>query len=213
MTEAVAIRRARPTDAGEILVVQRAAYVLDAQLYSDPMIEPLVETFEDIQAGIRDAIVLLATMDGRVVGFVRGRLVGRSCHLDRFAVAPDSQGRGIGSALLIAIEDEVRGITDEIIVEERDGGQARVRLYRRHGFDESYRDAAGPDIIYIHLDKKVGGTEKESDTRGSKRGSKMDSTGLPSPSPDSGPDPAAVRTGMDNVPSPNPEADPGDSSG
>lgn len=161
MTEAVLIRRARPADAGEVLVVQRAAYVLDAQLYGDPMIEPLVETFEDIQAGIRDAIVLVATIAGRVVGFVRGRLAGRSCHLDRLAVAPDSQGRGIGGALLTAIEDEVRGSTDEILVEERDGGQARVRLYRRHGFDESYRDAAGPDIIHVHLDKKVTGGANE----------------------------------------------------
>jgi ribosomal protein S18 acetylase RimI-like enzyme len=155
VTAAVAIRRALPTDAGEILVVQRAAYVLDAQLYGDPMIKPLVETFEDIQAGIRDAVVIVATVAGRVVGFIRGRLVGRSCHLDRIAVVPDRQGCGIGSTLLTAIEEEVRGVTDEIIVEERDGGQARVRLYRRHGFDENYRDTAGPDVIHIHLDKKI----------------------------------------------------------
>jgi ribosomal protein S18 acetylase RimI-like enzyme len=193
VTEVVTVRRARPEDAGEILVVQRAAYVLDAQLYSDPMIEPLVETFEDIEAGIRDAVVLVATatreleppgpprstsgpprsaagpraplrddratfgplVADRVVGFVRGRLTGRSCRLDRLAVAPDHQGLGIGSALLTAVEDEVRDAADEITVAERDRIQARVRLYLRHGFNENYRDAAGPDIINVYLDKAV----------------------------------------------------------
>nr|MDT0663583.1 GNAT family N-acetyltransferase [Micromonospora sp. DSM 115978] len=178
MTNAVTVRRARPDDAGQVLVLQRAAYVLDAQLYLDPMIEPLTETFEDVRAAVVDAeaVLLVAAAGDRVVGFVRGRIVrdrgdrgerrdpGKcdrdrvdraSCRVDRLAVAPDWQGIGVGSALVARIEAEVVGVVDQLLADEADRGQARVRLFLRHGFVEAYRDAAGPDRVRIFLRKPV----------------------------------------------------------
>ena len=49
---AVEFTRASQVDAGEIMTVQRAAFVREAQLYHDPDVPPLVETLDQI----RDAI-------------------------------------------------------------------------------------------------------------------------------------------------------------
>ena len=45
MDEDVRIERADVADAGEVLTLQRAAYVSEAQLHGDPFLPPLVESF------------------------------------------------------------------------------------------------------------------------------------------------------------------------
>jgi GNAT superfamily N-acetyltransferase len=174
VTTAVTIRHARTDDAGQVLVVQRAAYVLDAQLYGDPMIDALTETFEDVLASVADAnAVLLVAADGdRLVGFVRGYINGRSCRLDRLAVVPDRQGGGVGGALVQAIEADVDGLVDELLADDADRGQARVRLYQRHGFIEIYRDAAGDGRVRIYLRKDLDQGRAESGKNGRHRGTR-----------------------------------------
>ena len=46
MTETVSISRMQPSDAGEILTVQRAAFVSEALIYGDPDMPPLVQTLD-----------------------------------------------------------------------------------------------------------------------------------------------------------------------
>ena len=89
-----AIERAEPEDAGEILTVQRAAYVSEAQLYGDPFIPPLVESADQIRRAVETATVLVARDGGRIVGAIRGRLSGTTCMVGRLVVAPDVAGAG-----------------------------------------------------------------------------------------------------------------------
>nr|BFE89052.1 hypothetical protein GCM10020093_116530 [Planobispora longispora] len=88
------IERAGPADTGEILTVQRAAYVSEAQLYGDPFIPPLIETAEQVRKAVETATVLVARDASRVVGAVRGQMSGTTCVVGRLVVAPDLQGRG-----------------------------------------------------------------------------------------------------------------------
>jgi hypothetical protein len=46
------IAAAEPDDAGELLTVQRAAYLVEAQRYDDPHIAPLTETLDEVRAAI-----------------------------------------------------------------------------------------------------------------------------------------------------------------
>ena len=46
------VQRAQPSDVGEILTVQRAAYVSEAQLYGDASLPSLLESAEDIKQAI-----------------------------------------------------------------------------------------------------------------------------------------------------------------
>lgn len=93
------------TDAGEVLTVQRAAYVTEAQRYRAPDIPPLRETLDALRADLDrpDVVSIGARIGSRLVGSVRGRVQGPEMEVARFAVAPDMQGRGVGRALIAAL--------------------------------------------------------------------------------------------------------------
>ncbi|MEV0151090.1 MULTISPECIES: GNAT family N-acetyltransferase [unclassified Nonomuraea] len=144
------IQRAEEADAGEILTVQRAAYVTEAQLYGDPFIPPLVESLQQVRAAIRDGVVLKAVDAGRVVGSVRGRLSGATCRVGRLVVAPDRQGEGLGTALLRALHEQVPEASafDLFTGHLSDGN---LRLYRRLGYRETRRERMDDHLTLVHL--------------------------------------------------------------
>lgn len=100
------VRTGRPgaEHAGEVLTVQRAAYVSEAQRYDAPNIPPLRETLDEVRADLAgDGPAVAAWLGPRLVGSVRGRVAGERMEIARLTVAPDLQGRGVGRALLVAL--------------------------------------------------------------------------------------------------------------
>ncbi|MEV8631532.1 GNAT family N-acetyltransferase [Streptosporangium sp. NPDC051023] len=148
------IERAKPGDAGEILTVQRAAYVSEAQLYGDPFIPPLVESVEQVGKVVRAGVVLVAREGERVVGAVRGRMSGATCLVGRLVVAPDLQGRGIGGALLAALHDEmVSALAFDLFTGHQSEGN--LRLYRRYGYRETHRERMSDHLTLIHMRRQL----------------------------------------------------------
>ncbi|MBO3745346.1 GNAT family N-acetyltransferase [Streptosporangiaceae bacterium NEAU-GS5] len=148
------VLRAVPPDAGEILTVQRAAYVSEAQLYGDPFIPPLVESLDQMRRAIEASTVLKAVLDGRIVGAVRAQMSEKACLVGRLVVAPDLQGRGIGTALLTAVHEEIPRRFPEIGAFDLFTGhlsEGNLRLYRRHGYRETRRDRALDHLTIVHL--------------------------------------------------------------
>lgn len=145
----VRIRPARATDAGELFTLQRAAYLSEAQRRRDPFLSPLNDDVDEIRSAIDDAgttvLVASAVEDGehgrrgRLVGFVRLSLRGRTCRISRVVVAPDLRGRGLGSALLEAVHTEAAQHPGVQQLELSAGTAASddLALYRRHGYVSS----------------------------------------------------------------------------
>ncbi|MGV9375213.1 GNAT family N-acetyltransferase [Nonomuraea sp. NPDC003707] len=144
------IERATTADAGEILTLQRAAYVSEAQLYGDPYIPPLIESLEQIRKVIEGAVVLKALDAGRVIGAVRGQVSGTTCLVGRLVVAPDRQGRGIGTALLTALHEAVpEAEAFDLFTGHLSG--VNLKLYRRLGYRETSRERMDDHLTLIHL--------------------------------------------------------------
>ncbi|MEV4115580.1 GNAT family N-acetyltransferase [Nonomuraea sp. NPDC049695] len=144
------IERAVAADAGEILTVQRAAYVSEAQLYGDPYIPPLVESLEQVRKVIESAVVLKALDAGRIVGAVRGQVSGTTCLVGRLVVAPDRQGQGLGTALLTALHEAVPQ-AEAFDLYTGHLSEANLKLYRRLGYRETHRERMDDHLTLVHL--------------------------------------------------------------
>jgi ribosomal protein S18 acetylase RimI-like enzyme len=148
------ITDADPADAGELLTVQRAAYLAEAALYGDFRLPPLTETVDEIRAAVAGQTVLKAVLGTRIVGAVRGRAAGETCEIGRLAVAPDLQGQGMGTSLVRAIEDRFPGVRRfELFTGNRSEGN--LRLYRRLGYRDIIREH--PVLTYLEKVVTVGG--------------------------------------------------------
>ncbi|SEL28885.1 Acetyltransferase (GNAT) family protein [Nonomuraea pusilla] len=144
------IVQAVPGDAGEILTVQRAAYVAEAQLYGDPFIPPLVESLAQVRKAVETGVALKAVEDSRLVGAVRGRLSGSTCRVGRLVVVPDLQGRGVGTALLTALHERLpQAEAFDLFTGHLSEGN--LRLYHRLGYRETRRERMDDHLTLVHL--------------------------------------------------------------
>lgn len=144
-------------DAGEVMTVQRAAFLLEAQLYADPFLPPLVETVEQIAQLDAGHLGFVAVLGGRIVGSIRVRVDGRRLHLGRLAVAPDQQGRGIGAALLAIAETAAPA--DEVLLFTGHLSAGNLRLYERAGYVEDRREQFSDRVCLVHLRKRLSGRD------------------------------------------------------
>lgn len=151
----VRIERAVETDAGEILTLQRAAYVTEAQLHGDPFLPPLVESLGQVRTTIAGSLVLKATAGTRLAGSVRGRIHDRTCLVGRLVVAPDLRGRGIGRALMSALEERTAGLADSCVLFTGHLGEANLRLFRRLGYAETHRERVADHLMLVHMRKPL----------------------------------------------------------
>jgi len=97
---AAVLVRLSPADSGEILTLQRAAYVSEAQAHGDLELPPLVQSLEELAAELADPQVLaLGLREGaRLLAAVRIRLDGDSADLGRLTVVPDRRVRAWAAA-------------------------------------------------------------------------------------------------------------------
>jgi GNAT superfamily N-acetyltransferase len=147
----VVIEPATQADAGPLLVVQRSAYLSEAQRYGDPFLPPLVETLDEVSAAIADGGVLVARLGERVVGSIRWRRDGDICHVLRLSVVGDLQGRRIGSGLLGAVEQAAGAGSYALFT----GAESpdNIRLYERHGYFATHTERLNERISFVHMTK------------------------------------------------------------
>ena len=145
---------AAPAEAGELLTVQRAAYVAEAQRYADPFLPPLTQPLSEVVEEIRRDRRMVARSGCRVVGTVRGEQRGHVLHIGRLAVAPDQQGRGIGTRLLIAVEGLADADATACALFTGADSENNLRLYERLGYRPVRHEPlpSGPGLV--HLDKQ-----------------------------------------------------------
>jgi Predicted acetyltransferase len=81
-------------------------------------------------------LVLVAEVDGQVVGVIVGTIDGNRAYFYRLAVHPDYQRRGIGRRLVQALEERFRekGVTQIVIMVKQDNEQA-IPFYESLGYE------------------------------------------------------------------------------
>ncbi|MDY7104911.1 MAG: GNAT family N-acetyltransferase [Actinomycetota bacterium] len=149
MADLCTIDRATVEDHGELLTLQRAAFVDEAHLYGTPEVPALDETFAELDARLRRSHTIAARLDGRgrIVGAVSLRSDRVPPAIERLMVAPDQRGLGLATRLMAGIEAvarqdghrEVRLVVGEIASGNR-------RLYERLGYRYLERSVVFGDV-------------------------------------------------------------------
>ncbi|MEY9870577.1 ribosomal protein S18 acetylase RimI-like enzyme [Streptacidiphilus sp. MAP12-33] len=104
----------------------------------------------DVRAG--DAALRVAVLDGRLVGLGYWTRYSRPTHrphadLEKVAVDPATQGRGVGRALVTALVADARAAGVEVLTLDARGDNANaLHLYRSLGFTEYGRL---PDFVAV----------------------------------------------------------------
>jgi histidine ammonia-lyase len=151
--EAIEILPVDPADAGELLTVQRAAYVSEGQIYENASIPPLTQTLEELQVELAGSIALKAVLGARIVGTARARLEEGTLHIGRIAIAPDMQGRGIGTRLVRRLEQEHAAGAHTFALFTGDSNPANRRLYERLGYRETHTEQLDFGVRLVHMAK------------------------------------------------------------
>ena len=153
VSDVIDIEAARPDDAAALLVVQRSAYVAEAQRYGDPFIPPLVETLDEVAADIAAGGVIVARVGARLVGSVRWHLDDGVCHVARLSVVGDLQGRRIGSRLLSAVEEAAGADAVSYTLFTGADSPDNIRLYERHGYRGTRVERLNDRVSFLHMSK------------------------------------------------------------
>jgi ribosomal protein S18 acetylase RimI-like enzyme len=142
----LSLRRARASDAAAVAAIHVAARRKAMPYLPEPPTDDEVCAW--VAGGmLQNAVVWVAEIDGGVAGYVASR----GTDLDHLYVAPECQGRGVGSLLLSkAKELSPEGLE---LYAFRRNSRARA-FYETRGFDAiAFSDGAGneeqePDVLY-----------------------------------------------------------------
>ena len=129
------------------------SYRSEAELYNDYSIQPLKQTLEELIEEFEGSTLLKAVVDGRIIGSVRARLNERSiCQIGKLIVHPLFQNQGIGTQLMMRIEDSYRGIK---LFELFTGlkSEKNLHLYTRLGYKPYKSEQINNNLTLIYMYK------------------------------------------------------------
>ncbi len=144
------IRLANRTDLTKILALQKIAYQQEAEIYNDYSLPPLAQTFNHLEKEFSRKVILVADINGAVVGSVRAEAVNGTCFIGRLIVSPEFQNLGIGTRLLTEIEKRFRNsIRYELFTGDR--SKKNIYLYQKSGYRifKSEKQSANVNIVYL----------------------------------------------------------------
>ena len=151
----VEITRASFADLKTILVLQKQAFLSEADIYNDFDISPpLLQTLEELTKEFSESIILKAVLGDFLVGSVRGFQVDETVFIKRLIVNPNYQNQGIGTKLMKSIEDSFKNNKRyELFTGHK--SKRNLHLYQKIGYKEFKRIPIHENLIMIYLEKYV----------------------------------------------------------
>ena len=147
------ISQATYDDLPEILALQYLAYQSEAALLQNFSIPPLTQSLESVQEEFSRGTILKATEGETILGSVRAYEQDGTVFIGKLIVHPSQQGKGIGSSLLLAVEEVCPCARYELFTSSK--SERNLRLYERLGYHRFAERQAAPGLTFVYLEKKT----------------------------------------------------------
>jgi GNAT superfamily N-acetyltransferase len=143
----VAIRPATADEVEGLPAMQVAAGALFPELGMHLVSDGPAHSVDGFRQARAHGDLLVAADGGKIVGFVRTKVLDGSLHVEQVTVAPGWQGRGIGRALMLAVEQAAagRGFTRMTLTTFRDV-PFNDPFYERLGWTRLDADSLTPGL-------------------------------------------------------------------
>ncbi|MBP7735391.1 MAG: GNAT family N-acetyltransferase [Spirochaetes bacterium] len=149
------IEKAGRDDLKEILDLQHLAYQKEASRYNDFTIPPLTQTIEEITEEYGSALFLKLVAGDTIIGSIRGRKDGNTCHVGRLMVHPAFQGKGLGKRLIERLESEFAADSDIVRFELFTGelSHDNISLYKSMNYAIYKKVPYDSDKSMVYMEK------------------------------------------------------------
>lgn len=140
-------------NAKEILDLQKLAYQSEARLYEDENIPPLTQTLEAIEKEFLNHVFYKAVISEKIIGSIRAKIHDNTCFIGKLIVHPTFQGKGIGTALMGAMESHFLDVKRyELFTGTKSLGN--IRLYKRLGYQPFKEEKINDTLCLLYLEKE-----------------------------------------------------------
>jgi GNAT superfamily N-acetyltransferase len=153
------ISRAILEDAATMLDLQRRAFAEEGRRSGTQDIPPLIELLDSVIEHVHRQTALVARDNGMIIGTIRGIVKGQICTVRALAVDPANQGRGIGSALLKALERTLPDVA-QFDLTTNTAMEGNVPFYERHGYRVTELTRHSELVTLAQMTKVVDGDAK-----------------------------------------------------
>lgn len=146
------IERALQEDLQNILDLQYIAYQSEAELFKTQDIPPLKQTIEEVIEEFHKGTILKAVDEnGEIIGSVRAYEKNGIVYIGKLMVHPKMQKRGIGTALLSAIEKQYPDRRYELFTSTK--SISNIRLYEKLGYKIFKEESVTEELQFVYLQK------------------------------------------------------------
>ena len=148
------IEKAEKKDLQIILNLQYLAYQSEARLFNNPNIPPLSQTLAEVENEYQKGIVLKAVDENNeIIGSVRACCDQGTVYIGKLMVHPKMQGQGIGTQLLLAMENEFPKHRYELFTSSK--SKKNMELYEKLGYKIFKEKQIDDELKFVYFEKSA----------------------------------------------------------
>lgn len=143
----------RMEDLEDILVLQKTAYLSEAEIHDDFSIPPLHQTLDQIKEEFQNQKFLKIERGGRIIASVRACEINGTCYIGKLIVDPSFQNQGIGSCLLTEIEHAFQNVKRfELFTGYK--SERNLYFYSKNGYKAFKKAKQSEKLTLVYLEKQ-----------------------------------------------------------
>ena len=155
MTVSIQLEDAAEADLEQVLLLQKRAFSGQAKIYNDRNLPSLTQTLDDLRQEYTGKAVYKVVREGSIIASVRCCIRDRVLFIEKLIVDPDLQNRGIGTAVMHALEKRYADAVDRYALSTGHKSSRNLHLYRKLGYRETGRKTLNENCDLVLMEKSV----------------------------------------------------------